>query len=68
MTSKLKRNDSLTKREKQDANKQIMKDSNLPAIRNNLPAIIVPGGGERAAATTKQMKTLANQGLYSVLS
>ena len=52
----LKRNDSLTKREKQDANHIIQRnDSNL-----------LPTATDRAAAA-KQMKTLANQGLHSVL-
>ena len=54
----LKRNDSLTKREKQDANHIIQRnDTNL------LPTAVT----DRAAAA-KQMKTLANQGLHSVLS
>ena len=54
--SKLKRNDSLTKREKQDANHIIQRnDSNLPSATDR-------------AAAAKQMKTLANQGLHSVLS
>ena len=52
----LKRNDSLTKREKQDANHIIQRnDSNLPTATDR-------------AAAAKQMKTLANQGLHSVLS
>ena len=54
----LKRNDSLTKREKQDANHIIQRnDSNL-----------LPTAATDRAAAAKQMKTLANQGLHSVLS
>ena len=54
----LKRNDSLTKREKQDANHIIQRnDSNL-----------LPTAATDRAAAAKQMKTLANQGLHSMLS
>ena len=58
--SKLKSNDSLTKREKQDANHIIQR-------QNDNSNLSTAGPGGRAAAT-KQMKTLANQGLHSVLS
>ena len=62
----LKRNDSLTKREKQDANHIIQRnDSNLPPPPPT-SAVHISGGGGAAAA--KQMKTLANQGRYPVLS
>ena len=59
--SKLKRNDSLSKREKQDANHIIQRNSDNSS---NLSTATANG----RAAATKQMKTLANQGLHSVLS
>ena len=59
--SKLKRNDSLSKREKQDANHIIQRNNDNSS---NLSTATANG----RAAATKQMKTLANQGLHSVLS